>query len=192
MDASKRYAEPVTIISFVLLLVAGVGAGLVGYLVGLASLISYPALLAAGLPPVAANVTNTLALVGAGLGTSVRAGRQFAARGLRKTLIEVVIALLGGLLGGWLLVTTGEHSFSSIVPWLVLSAGLLLLVSPRLSKAKAFSDVPRPVYYAALLLICIYGGWLGPSVQRRIPENVLRIAVTVSSIVLSVWLWMHR
>jgi len=243
---------------FLLLAVAGVGAGLVGYLVGLASLVSYPALLAAGLPPVAANVTNTLALVGAGVGTAARAGRQFLARGPRTTLVEVSVALVGGLLGAWLLLATGESSFSSVVPWLVLAAAVLLAVSPRLQHAGALGPVPRPVYYGALLLTCVYGGyfgagagviylaiavllsgmdftssvlvksillavsnlsaavlfmltapvhwgaalalgigcvvggWLGPAVQRLIPERVLRITVSAAGVGLAGWLWVHR
>ena len=59
---------------FALLVLAGVGGGLTGSIAGLASLVSYPALLAAGLPPVAANVTNTVALVLNGVG-SVSASR---------------------------------------------------------------------------------------------------------------------
>ena len=55
----------------ILLIVAGVAAGLIGSVAGLASLISYPALLAAGLPPISANVTNTVALVFSGVGSTL-------------------------------------------------------------------------------------------------------------------------
>ncbi len=243
---------------FALLVVVGVGAGLVGYLAGLASLVSYPALLAVGLPPVSANVTNTLALVGAGLGTTARSGREFLARGRRTTVVEVGIALVGGLLGGWLLVETGESSFSSVVPWMVLAASLLILVSPRLQDMSGSHRVPRPVFLVALLATCVYGGYfgagsgviylavavllsgadftssvlvksillatsnlsaalffiatapidwwaalavgigcvgggyLGPVIQKMIPENVLRLVVAAAGVGLSVWLWLNR
>lgn len=243
---------------FALLVLVGVGAGLVGYLAGLASLVSYPALLAVGLPPVTANVTNTLALIGAGLGTTARSGREFLARGRRTTVVEVGIAFVGGLLGGWLLVETGESSFSSVVPWMVLVAALLILVSPRLQHMSGSHTVPRPVFLVALLLTCVYGGYfgagsgviylavavllsgadftssvlvksillavsnvsaalffiattpidwwaalavgigcvgggyLGPVVQKMIPEGVLRVVVAVAGVFLAVWLWLHR
>ena len=57
-----------TVLDFGLLVVAGFFAGLIGFVTGLASLVSYPALLAVGLPAVSANVTNTVALVAAGVG----------------------------------------------------------------------------------------------------------------------------
>lgn len=247
-----------TVVDLLLLVLAGVASGLVGYLTGLASLVSYPALLVAGLPPVTANVTNTLALVGAGIGTTAHSGREFLARGRRTTVVEVGIALVGGLAGGWLLVETGESSFSSVVPWMVLVAALLLLVSPRLKEAPALGTVPRPVFLVALLLTCVYGGYfgagsgviclavavllsgadftssvlvksillavsnlaasvffvlttpvdwwaalalgagcvvggyLGPSVQRLIPETVLRRTVAAAGTGLAVWLWTNR
>ncbi len=237
---------------------AGVCAGLIGYLAGLASLVSYPALLAVGLPPVTANVTNTVALLGAGIGTTVKSGREFVARGRRTSGQEVLIAFAGGLTGGALLVTTGETSFSSVVPWLVLAAGLLLLISPRLKSMRGFAHVPRWGYLVALFLVCIYGGYfgagagviylvvavlasdmpfhvsvmvksillaasnlaatlffvattpinwpaalvmgagclaggyLGPIVQRFIPNTVLRWAVSIAAIILAGWLWLNR
>lgn len=162
-----------TPVLFLVLVLVGVAAGLVGYLAGLASLVSYPALLAVGLPPVTANVTNTLALVGSGLGTTARSGREFLARGRRATLVEVGVALVGGLAGGWLLVETGKSSFSSVVPWMVLAAALLLLVSPHLHGLTAPGAVPRPVFLLALLLTCVYGGYFGAG------AGVIYLAVAV-------------
>ena len=78
-------AVPVTPLEFGLLVLAGVGAGLTGSIAGLASLISYPALLATGVPPVTANVTNTVALVLNSVG-SVSASRPGAARARRRRL----------------------------------------------------------------------------------------------------------
>src|SRR4051812_34457403 len=63
LDGDDRDDARVNALEFVLLVLAGIGAGLTGSIAGLASLISYPALLAAGIPPVTANITNTVALV---------------------------------------------------------------------------------------------------------------------------------
>ena len=57
------HGSPVTVATFAFLVLAGIGGGLTGSIAGLASLISYPALLATGVPPLTANVTNTVALV---------------------------------------------------------------------------------------------------------------------------------
>ena len=79
---------------FGLLVLAGVGAGLIGSIAGLASLISYPALLAAGLPPVTANVTNTVALVLNGVG-SVSASRP-ELQGQGRRLLPLAVAAVAG------------------------------------------------------------------------------------------------
>ena len=63
-----------TVVEFLLLVLAGIGAGLIGSVAGLASLVSYPALLATGIPPVTANITNTVSLVLTSVG-SVSASR---------------------------------------------------------------------------------------------------------------------
>lgn len=116
------------------LVLAGVATGLVGYLTGLASLVSYPALLAAGLSPVAANVTNSLALVGIGIGSTARSAAIALERGRRHLAGQVAISAVGGLTGAVILLTTGEGSFEAIVPWLIAAASIALLVSPRLRR----------------------------------------------------------
>lgn len=146
--------------TFGLLVLAGVGTGIVGYLTGLASLVSYPALLAAGLSPVTANVTNTLGLVGIGVGTTARAGRRF--RGERTSLLrQVAVAASGGLIGALLLLLGGEDTFAAIVPWLIILASLALLLQPWISKLRGEGGESLPVYLIALFVICIYGGYFG-------------------------------
>ncbi len=78
-----------------LLVLAGVGAGLCGTVAGLASLISYPALLAAGLTPLAANVTNTTALLGGTVGAALGSRPELAGQG-RRLLVLCGQAALGG------------------------------------------------------------------------------------------------
>ncbi len=145
-----------------ILLVGGVGAGLIGYLAGLASLVSYPLLLSIGLPPVAANVTNTLGLVGAGIGSTTRGARDFLRSGDRDgAVLEGIIAAVGGVVGAVLLLTTGEESFRVIVPWLVALAAALLLASPRIMSLSSSKGIPSGAYHVLLFFVCIYGGYFG-------------------------------
>src|SRR3954464_8811641 len=106
---------------FALLVLAGVGAGLTGSIAGLASLISYPALLAAGIPPVTANVTNTVALVLNAVG-SVSASRPELRGQARRLRPLLAAAVLGGATGMVLLLLTPTEAFGRIVPWLIAGA----------------------------------------------------------------------
>ncbi|MFT8395087.1 sulfite exporter TauE/SafE family protein [Propionibacterium sp.] len=157
---------------FVLLLLTGIGTGLVGYLTGLASLVSYPVLLAVGLPPVAANVTNTLGLVGAGVGSTARGARHFLTTDRRATLWQSAIAAIGGLVGAGLLLVGGESSFKSIVPWLVLLASVLLLLEPKITGLRGEHSTPVWLYTTLLFCVCIYGGYFGAG------SGVIYLAVT--------------
>jgi uncharacterized membrane protein YfcA len=109
------------------LVLAGLAAGLTGSIAGLASLVSYPALLATGLPPVTANVTNTVSLVLTGVG-SVSASRPELAGQGRRLVPLAVAGVLGGAAGAALLLLTPPGAFERIVPWLIAGAALAILV----------------------------------------------------------------
>jgi uncharacterized protein len=153
---------------FVFLVLAGAGAGLTGSIAGLASLISYPALLAAGLPPVTANVTNTAALVLTGVG-SVSASRPELKGQGRRLVPLAVAAVLGGSAGAALLLSTPTEAFERIVPWLIGGASLAILVQrpPRelaVEGAIAHARHPRRDQWwlpIAVFAISIYGGYFG-------------------------------
>ncbi|WP_029430496.1 sulfite exporter TauE/SafE family protein [Blastococcus sp. URHD0036] len=150
-----------------LLVVAGVGAGLTGSIAGLASLISYPALLATGLPPVTANVTNTVALVLNSVG-SVSASRPELRGQGRRLRPLLAAAVLGGGAGAALLLSTPSDAFERIVPFLIAAASGAILVQrpPRELAAEgaalhagAHGD-PRWLP-AAVFGVGIYGGYFG-------------------------------
>jgi hypothetical protein len=163
----------------IFLLVAGVGAGLVGSVAGLASLVSYPALLLAGLPPITANVTNTVAMLGTTFGAA--AGSQPELSGQRGRLLRLcVITAVGGAFGGFLLLVTPPGAFTAVVPWLIGGASILLLAGPRLRAAgeradaagmgrgRAGSRIPsnRSTRHAlatgiAAFGVAVYGGYFG-------------------------------
>src|SRR3954464_13215519 len=101
---------------FALLVLAGVGAGLTGSIAGLASLISYPALLAVGIPPVTANVTNTVALVLNSVGSVSASRPELTAQGRRLRRLAVT-AVLGGGAGMALLPLPPPGGLARIAPW---------------------------------------------------------------------------
>ncbi len=161
---------PVTLL---LLLVAGVGAGVTGSTAGLASLVSYPALLAVGLPPVTANVTNTVALIGSSIGSVSGSRRELQGQG-RDVRKWIGIPVVGGALGATLLLLGPAGTFQRLVPYLIAGASVLLLASPRLRALRSrraddvrtgsrAGPVPGPVLMlpVGLFLTCLYGGYFG-------------------------------
>ncbi|WAP57242.1 sulfite exporter TauE/SafE family protein [Streptomyces sp. S465] len=163
--------------SAALLVSAGVASGLAGSIAGLASLFSYPALLAVGLSPVAANVTNTVALFSNTVGTA--AGSRAELRGQRDRLLRLgVIAALGGAVGAALLLGTPSSAFEAVVPWLIALGSVLILVRDPLrrlmaSRSHPVTDTARPTVplACAVLLVGLYGGYFGAA------SGVLMLAV---------------
>lgn len=162
--------------SAAMLVLAGVAAGLAGSIAGLASLFSYPALLAVGLPPVAANVTNTVALFSNTVGTA--AGSRAELRGQGDRLLRLgIIAALGGAVGAALLLGTPSSAFEAVVPWLIALGSVLILVRDPLRRM-VVSRAPgpesaRPTFplTCAVLLVGLYGGYFGAA------AGVLMLAV---------------
>jgi len=156
----------VTALEFVLLVIAGVGSGLIGSIAGLASLVSYPALLATGIPPVTANVTNTVALVLNGVG-SVSASRPELTGQGRRVLRLAVGAILGGASGCALLLLTPSDAFERIVPWLIAGASLLLVLQRPPAELAAEGAAHHPDHRDpwwlpfGTFVVAIYGGYFG-------------------------------
>ena len=145
---------------------AALTAGLVNALAGGGSLISFPALTALGLPPLVANVTNTVALLPGYLGATLGQRSDLAGQGHRLRRL-LPAAALGGLVGALLLLRTSATLFDGLVPWLILlGSGLLAIQAPLrtwlLRRAQAQGRSPSegwallPVFLAA-----IYGGYFG-------------------------------
>ncbi|WP_134739944.1 sulfite exporter TauE/SafE family protein [Nocardioides sp. 503] len=149
-----------------LLVLAGVGAGLCGSVAGLASVVSYPALLAAGLSPVSANVTSTVAMTSNTAGSGLAARRELRGQGPLVLRLCAVTAL-GGCLGAALLLTTPTSVFEVLVPWLVALGGVSLLARDRLRvllarRSPRGSRAGGAVRWWVLFLgIGLYGGYFG-------------------------------
>lgn len=143
------------------LVLAGVATGLVGYLTGLASLVSYPAMLAAGLPPVAANVSQTLGLVGVGAGAALRTTPVLLEQGRRDFAVQFGLSAACGIVGAATLLIAGERSFVAIVPWLIALASVAVLAAPRVRAMRGGRHTPRWVYYSGIVPVSTYAGYFG-------------------------------
>ena len=138
---------------------AGVLVGMLSTVVGLASLVSYPALLFVGLPPIAANVSNTVALVATGVGAARGSRAELAGQG--RALVRFCAAsACGGGAGAALLLTTPADVFEVVVPWLIAGASVLLLAGPRLRSTGGGRHAGHG-RMAAVFLVGTYGGYFG-------------------------------
>ncbi|MGI8491525.1 MAG: sulfite exporter TauE/SafE family protein [Acidimicrobiales bacterium] len=146
---------------FFLLVAAGVGGGLAGSIAGLASLVSYPALLATGLSPLPANVTNTVALVFSSIGSVHGSRPELLGQSPRVRRLGAV-GLAGGITGGALLLATPPGKFELIVPWLVGAASLAILAAPTPQELEGHHQGHdgRAITFV-VFLIAVYGGYFG-------------------------------
>lgn len=119
-----------SILTLFLILLAGVGAGFVGYAVGASSLVSYPALLALGIPPVLANASNTVGVVGTGIGGLMGARKELKGQALRSATY-IGIGAVGGVLGALLLLGLDPSVFEFLAPLLILFSALMIAFNPR-------------------------------------------------------------
>ncbi len=157
---------------------AGVLGGLTGSIAGLASVATYPALLSIGLPPVTANVTNTVALVFNGVGSM--AGSRPELAGQARWLKRIIpVAAVGGLVGAVLLLSMPAEGFEKVVPLLLAFASVAILIPPRPRKDATVASHQRhtaTVMFesAAILAICIYGGYFGAAAGVLLLAMLLR------------------
>jgi len=145
-----------------LIALAGLYAGTQNTLAGGGSFITFPTLLLAGLNPLSANITSTIALFPNQI-TSSLAGRKLAG-GVGETSLGKLFGLsvAGGLLGALLLLNTPVTFFAHLVPWLVLFAtAIFTWGSFRKKPLHAANAVPAPLLAAAQFLIGVYGGYFG-------------------------------
>jgi hypothetical protein len=153
------------VVEVVLLIVAGLAAGAVNAIAGGGSLITFPTLIAIGLPPVAANVTNSIAVCPGYLSSVVGSRADLGGQGRwLRTLIPTCV--VGAVLGCGLLLGTPARAFEVVVPFLVLAAAATLAFQRRLRNLVGH---PRTVaarrqavtVHAVVFVGAIYGGYFG-------------------------------
>jgi len=151
-----------------LVLAAGLGAGVLSSTVGVASLLSFPTLVALGLPPVTANVSNTLGLVPAGVSGAV-GYREELREAPRLAALILLVCAIGAAGGAALLLGLPPGVFEAVVPWLILFTCLLVGLQPRvarwLRRRRGEAHPERlhmsPVTTGFATLTGVYGGYFG-------------------------------
>lgn len=167
-------------LELVALLAAGIGAGLINTVVGSGTLLTFPTLLALGVPPVVANVSNTVGLVPGSM-SGVAATRP-ELRGQRSRAVRLGVAsLVGGIAGAVLLLRLPSAAFDAIVPVLIGLGCVLVVLQPALSRRVAArrerrGGGHRSVFGSAALWLAVvgtgaYGGYFGAA------QGVLLIAI---------------
>ncbi|WP_130342663.1 sulfite exporter TauE/SafE family protein [Herbihabitans rhizosphaerae] len=159
----------------VAVMVAGVFAGGINAAVGSGTLISFPVLLAVGLPPVVANVSNSLGLVPGSVAGAIGYRKELA--GQRRRLWRLGFSsVLGGVTGALLLLVLPPEAFETIVPILIALAVVLVILQPWIArKLRARQgEAPRrdgPALLISAGLCGVYGGYFGAS------QGVLLVAI---------------
>ncbi len=162
---------------FVLVLAGGLVAGTANTIAGGGSLLTFPLLVALGLPPLDANVTNTVGIVPAALGGVI--GMQRELRGQRARLLALLpFSVVGATAGAVLLLTTPAQAFNRVVPLLILVACVILLLQRRIASLLEGRRARRAwLLRAGMLAAAVYGGYFGAAVSVIV---LAILAVTVA------------
>lgn len=143
------------------LLAAGVLGGFASTVAGVASVVSYPVLLALGLPPLAANVTNTMSLVLTGVGSVLGSRSELAGQRARVLRFGLVTALGGGV-GAAVLLLAPAAAFALVVPVLIGGASVLLAAQPMIRGLAPVPDAEASRgRLAAVFAVAVYAGYFG-------------------------------
>ena len=175
---------------------AALVGGAVNAIAGGGSLITFPALVAAGLPPVIASVTNTVAMCPGYFGATLAQRRDLTGQG-RRSAVLLPVAALGGIAGALLLLHTGARVFDTIVPFLILIAAILVGTQDWLRR-RLLARVPakRAVLIAVVPigLSATYGGYFGAGMGVMVlavlgvvlEDNLIRINALKQTVSLAV------
>ena len=168
-----------------LVALAGGGAGLINAVVGTGTLITFPTLLALGVPPVLANVSNSIGLAPGSLSAALASKPDLV--GQRDRIIRYGAAsLLGSIVGAFLLLWLPPSAFTAIVPVLIGLGCVLVIIGPWLTRRIAarrerlgvngVSAVGPPWLFAAIVFTGMYGGYFGAA-QGVLVMAIMGIAV---------------
>lgn len=165
--------------SLVLAGIAAFAAGFVNAIAGGGTLITFPALLALGLPPIIANTTSTVALCPGYVGAAWAQRKDLAGQGRRVALFVPLTALTGAA-GAYLLLHSGERTFTQLVPWLILLAAALIGFQVRLRTwIMAHVSASSGIALATVLVMAagVYGGYFGAGLGVMV---IAALAITLT------------
>lgn len=151
--------------TIILVFLAGAVAGAMNALAGGGSFVSLPALIAAGVPPVLANTSSTVALFPGGLASAWAYRDGLGPVGSVPLRALLATTLAGGLVGALLLLHTSSAAFTFVLPWLLLVASIALAFGRRIGEAlRARMHIHAAAVLAVQFLLGIYGGYFGGAV----------------------------
>lgn len=148
-----------------LLIGAGLLAGTMNAVAGGGSFVGFPAMVLAGLPPIAANASNTVALF-PGTVASTWAYRDDLrdVAGISPRVL-LPISLIGGICGAILLLITPGAAFDYVIPWLLLLATITFIAGPRLGQMlRRYVTIGRVPFFIIQFVLSIYGGYFGGAI----------------------------
>jgi hypothetical protein len=150
---------------FILLCLAGLLAGAMNAIAGGGSFVTFPALVFAGLPPVVANASSTVALFPGTIASSWAYSQDFIDVGNIRLRWMVPVTVAGGGCGAVLLLVTPTHLFDQVIPWLLLLATLTFAFGARAGEVlRRAVHVGPAVLVLMQFVIAIYGGYFGGAV----------------------------
>lgn len=168
-----------TLLEGAIILLAGIAAGIINVVAGAGTLITFPVLLALGVAPITANVSNTVGLIPASVAGAYGYRRELASQ-WRPVAAMAAFSAIGGIVGGLLLLVLPGDVFAGVVPFLLLLAALLSAIQPRVARymwrkaAPAATTAPagtlltktdtRPLTLGLILGVLatgVYGGYFG-------------------------------
>lgn len=159
------------VFDLIIVLLATVVAGFINAVAGGGTLVTFPVLIALGMPPLAANVTNTVGLV-PGYTGGVYAQRKDFKKLVKRLVAILPVSIVGGIAGGLILLNTGEKAFNGIVPYLIFLACFLLAIQVPVKKwmqsrsGHRHSSLIKKVAAGILLFLAsLYGGYFGAGVS---------------------------
>jgi len=165
----------VTLFEGAIILIAGLAAGIINVVAGAGTLITFPVLLALGVPPITANVSNTVGLIPASIAGAHGYRRELRSQ-WRPVALMALFSAVGGIVGGLLLLVLPEQAFAGVVPFLLLLAAALSAIQPRVagyvrrkapvaSAGTLLTEVDtRPLTIGLILGVLatgVYGGYFG-------------------------------
>ena len=175
-----------TFLDIALLIIAALGAGIINTVVGSGSLITFPTLLALGVPPVAANMANTVGLAIGNIGGVVGYRREL--RGQWRAIMPlIVLTAIGAAIGALLLLVLPPDVFGLIAPALIIIGCLLVTVQPIMNRRAAGpregTIAPGWLRFPGIFATGVYGGYFGAAqgvlivgiLELTMGENLQRI-----------------
>lgn len=143
-----------------LFILAGFGAGVMNAIAGGGTFLTFPALVFAGIPPVAANATSAVAVFPGYLSAALGFGDDIRALPRAKLIRATIASLVGGLVGGLLLLVSSNDVFSMLVPFLLFAATLAFAFQKQISAFLAVSGWQLTAWgLPGIFIVSLYGGY---------------------------------